>query len=440
MRFFVFLINFEFMLEKLYQHFKENPVVTTDSRNVPQGSIFFALKGESFDGNKFAKSALELGASMAVIDNPEYLSEGCLLVDNVLRTLQSLANYHRRKLGIKIIGITGSNGKTTTKELLAAVLSAKYNVYATKGNLNNHIGVPLTLLSLTSETELAIVEMGANHPGDIKELSEIAEPNYGLITNIGRAHLEGFGSFEGVINTKSELYGFIERNGGRVFYNQSNPILSELITRYHLSSKSVSYSSFCNQCEVVQNGENPFLSVKAIIEGVAVNIHSNLVGSYNAENILAAITVGRYFGVDTADIKNAIEAYNPTNNRSQFIKTGKNIVIMDAYNANPSSMDAAIRNFAEASFTNKKLIIGEMLELGHYSKDEHIRIVDLLEALRFKNVLLVGDGFRGISRGFLFFENSDACLAYLKNNAFDNSTVLLKGSRGVKLERLMDVL
>lgn len=436
----MFLTQFEFMLEKLYEHFIQNPKVTTDSRNVPLGSIFFALKGDNFDGNKFAKSAIDSGASLAVIDNPEYLSEGCLLVDDALKVLQSLANYHRRKLGINIIGITGSNGKTTTKELLAAVLSMKYNVYATKGNLNNHIGVPLTLLSLSSDNDMAIVEMGANHPGDIKELAEIAEPNFGLITNIGKAHLGGFGSFEGVINTKSELYGFIEKKGDKVFYNQSNPILSELITRYHLNKRSIAYSSICNLQEIIHKDVNPLLSVKVEVEGVAISIQSNLVGDYNTENLLAAITIGRYFEVETSAIIRAIEDYIPTNNRSQFIKTSKNTVIMDAYNANPSSMDAAIRNFAAASFVNKKVIIGEMLELGDYSEDEHSRIVDLLEALGFKHVMLVGDGFRGVSRQYLFFANSDECLDYLKHSSFDNCTILLKGSRGVRLERLMELL
>jgi len=428
------------MLDKLYQHFIENPVVTTDSRNVPQGSIFFALKGDNFDGNKFAKSALELGASMAVIDNPDYFSEGCLLVDNVLRTFQRLANYHRRKLGIKIIGITGSNGKTTTKELLAAVLSMKYNVYATKGNLNNHIGVPLTLLSLKSENELAIVEMGANHPGDIKELAEIAEPNFGLITNIGRAHLGGFGSFEGVVNTKSELYGFIEKGGDKVFYNQSNPILKDLIVRYHLQERCIEYSSICSSYDIIREERNPFLTLKVKLDREIFDMKSNLVGDYNAENLLAAITVGRYFGVEVTDIKGAIELYNPTNNRSQFLKTKKNTVIMDAYNANPSSMDAAIRNFASLKSFNKKVIIGEMLELGEYSYDEHKKIVEILVSLGFRDVFLVGDGFRGVHDKFLFFSNSDECLDYIKNHPLNNSTILLKGSRGVRLEKLMELL
>ncbi len=428
------------MLEKLYQHFEKYPVVTTDSRNVPQDSIFFALKGDNFDGNKFAQSALELGASMAVIDNPDYFCEGCLLVDNVLRTLQSLANYHRRKLGIKIIGITGSNGKTTTKELLAAVLSTKYNVYATKGNLNNHIGVPLTLLSLTIENELAIVEMGANHPGDIKELAEIAEPNYGLITNIGRAHLGGFGSFEGVINTKSELYGFIEKGGDKVFYNQTNSILNDLIVRYHLEKRCVKYSSFCSGYDIIREAGNPFLALKVKLDGGTIHVQSNLVGDYNAENLLAAITVGRYFGVEVADIKCAIESYNPTNNRSQFLKTDKNTVIMDAYNANPSSMDAAIRNFASLKSFNKKMIIGEMLELGEYSYCEHKKIVEILASLGFQDVFLVGDGFRGVHDKFLFFSNSDECLDYIKSHPLNNCTILLKGSRGVRLEKLMELL
>ncbi|HOZ15943.1 MAG TPA: UDP-N-acetylmuramoyl-tripeptide--D-alanyl-D-alanine ligase [Tenuifilaceae bacterium] len=428
------------MLENLYQHFIKHPIVTTDSRHVPQGSIFFALKGDNFDGNKFAQSALELGASMAVIDNPEYLSEGCFLVDNVLRTLQSLANYHRRKLGIKIIGITGSNGKTTTKELLAAVLSMKYNVYATKGNLNNHIGVPLTLLSLTSNNDLAIVEMGANHPGDIKELAEIAEPNYGLITNIGRAHLGGFGSFEGVISTKAELYGFIEKGGDKVFYNQTNSIINDLIVRYHLEKRSVAYSSFCSSYDIIREMGNPFLALKVKLDDETILVQSNLVGDYNAENLLAAITVGRYFDVDITAIKNAIESYTPTNNRSQFLKTDKNTVIMDAYNANPSSMDAAIRNFASLNSFNKKVIIGEMLELGEYSEVEHKRIVELLVSLGFQDVFLVGDGFRSVHDKYLFFSNSDECMDYLKNHSISGCTILLKGSRGVRLEKLMELL
>lgn len=427
------------MLEKLYQHFVKHPIVTTDSRDVPLGSIFFALKGDNFDGNKFAHSALELGASMAVIDNPEYLSDGCLLVDNVLRSLQSLANYHRKKLGIKIIGITGSNGKTTTKELLAAVLSMKYNVYATKGNLNNHIGVPLTLLSLTSKNDLAIVEMGANHPGDIKELVEIAEPNFGLITNIGRAHLGGFGSFEGVINTKAELYGFIESGGDKVFYNQANSILNDLIVRYHLETRCVAYSSFCSSYDIIRETGNPFLALKVKLDGETILVQSNLVGDYNAENLLAAITVGRYFDVDIAAIKNAIESYNPTNNRSQFLKTDKNTIIMDAYNANPSSMDAAIRNFASLNSFNKKVIIGEMLELGEYSEVEHKKIVELLVSLGFQDVFLVGNGFRSVHNKYLFFSNSDECVDYLKNHPISGCTILLKGSRGVRLEKLMEL-
>lgn len=439
MRFFR-LSKFEVMLETLYQHFIKNPTITTDSRNVPLGSIFFALKGENFDGNKFAQNALKLGASLAIIDNPDYLSENCLLVSNVLKTLQDLANYHRRKLNTKIIGITGSNGKTTTKELLAAVLSKKFNVYATKGNLNNHIGVPLTLLSLTSETDIAIVEMGANHPGDIKELTAIAEPNLGIITNIGRAHLGGFGSFEGVINTKSELYDFISASGGEVFYNQSNPILYDLITRYHLEGRSIPFSKYCSHIDVIREVDNPFLALKMEVEGNFVYIQSNLVGDYNTENLLAAITVGQYFEVDIHTIKKAIEAYIPTNNRSQFIKTNTNTVIMDAYNANPSSMDAAIRNFAALNSTNKKVIIGEMLELGDYSKDEHKRIVDLLVELNFNDVYLVGEGFKDTHGKFLFFSNSKECLDYFKEHTLCNSTVLLKGSRGVKLENLMDVL
>ncbi|MGE0077258.1 MAG: UDP-N-acetylmuramoyl-tripeptide--D-alanyl-D-alanine ligase [Bacteroidales bacterium] len=428
------------MVQELYKKYLENPIVTTDSRSVPVGSLFFALKGDNFDGNRFAKGALEAGASVAIIDDPNYCTDGCVLVDNVLKTLQQLANYHRKKLQAKIIGITGSNGKTTTKELLAAVLSMKYNVYATKGNLNNHIGVPLTLLSLPKQTEIAIIEMGANHPGDIKELVDIAEPDFGLITNIGRAHLGGFGSFEGVVNTKAELYEFIARNKGNVFYNDSNSILKELIGKFNLEHNSIAYSSICSNFEITHRADNPFLSLGITVENKTFDINTSLVGDYNKENVLASFTVGRFFDVSTDKIKEAIEQYTPTNIRSQFLRTDNNIVILDAYNANPSSMEAAIRNFYEMNSPNKKLILGEMLELGEYTIDEHRKIVDLLVDLKFRDVVLVGYGFMQTKGDYTYFDNVEACLEYLKKQPVDNATILLKGSRGVRLEKLMDVL
>lgn len=428
------------MMELLYQKFLENPIISTDSRNITLGAIFFALKGDNFDGNKFAQKALETGASVAVIDNPDFLSDGCILVDNTLNALQSLARHHRKMLGIRIIGITGSNGKTTTKELLAAVLASKYNVYATKGNLNNHIGVPLTLLSLTDKNDIAIVEMGANHPGDIKELAEIAEPNFGLITNIGRAHLGGFGSFEGVISTKAELYRFIAETGGKVFFNQENPILSNLIHQYRMEERGISYDSICKTHQIVRNDGDPFLAMSVVTHSGTINVQSSLVGDYNAENLLAAFAVGSYFNVPLDDIKAAIENYVPSNNRSQFLKTETNTIIMDAYNANPSSMEASIRNFARLDSPNKRVILGEMLELGQYAMAEHKKIVDLLIELNLTQALLVGDEFRTVCGDFEFFPDSDSCVDYLTKSPMKGCTVLLKGSRGVRLEKLMSIL
>ncbi len=428
------------MIEKIYQFYIQNPVVTTDSRNVPGGAIFFALRGDNFNGNLFAKSALDAGASVVVVDDPAYCVDGCILVDNSLKALQDLANYHRHKLNAKVIGITGSNGKTTTKELLFAVLATKYNVYATKGNLNNHIGVPLTLLSVGPETDIAIVEMGANHPGDIKELVGIAEPDYGLITNIGRAHLGGFGSFEGVIAAKAELYEYIVLSGDKVFYNRHNDLLSELVMRFNLQGKSIPYDTFFQDVEVVRGSNSYFLRLRVIIDGSSIEIQTSLIGDYNAENVLAAITVGRFFGVDMNDIKAAIQAYRPTNNRSQCVSTTKNTVIMDAYNANPSSMEVALRNFAKLDSPNKRVILGEMFELGQYSMEEHRRVVELLRELDFTNVILVGKGFESVCDNFLYFSSSDECLLHLKDSPMAGSTVLLKGSRGVQLEKLTDVL
>lgn len=428
------------MIENLYKLFLQNRIVTTDSRNITPGSIFFALKGENFDGNKFAKSALEAGASIAVIDNADYYSEGCIIVDDSLSSLQKLSNYHRRKLGLKIIGITGSNGKTTTKELLSAVLSMKYNVYATKGNLNNHIGVPLTLLSLTSQTEIAIVEMGANHPGDIKQLVEIAEPNFGLITNIGRAHLGGFGSFDGVINTKAELFDFITIHGDKVFFNQSNSIINELVSNRNLQNKSISYDSFCSEYRIKRQSGNPYLNVTVKLKETLLELQTKLVGDYNLENVIAAVTVGKYFDVSNEDLKIALQEYTPTNNRSQYVKTPTNTVIMDAYNANPSSMEAALRNFSMLETSSKMVIIGEMLELGDYSLVEHQKIVNLIIELGFENVFLIGNGFKKVSKHFNFFEDSTDAREYLSANSVNNFTILLKGSRGVRLEKLMDVL
>lgn len=429
-------------LSNLYSLFMQNGKVTTDSRTIEKGSIFFALKGENFNGNVFAKSALEKGAIAAVIDNADYYAEGCVVVKDVLKSLQEFANYHRRQLvNTKVIGITGTNGKTTTKELINAVLSKKYNVFATKGNLNNHIGVPLTLLSLKSDIQFAIVEMGASHLGDIWELVNIAEPDYGIITNIGRAHLGGFGSFEGVVSTKSELYKYLSGKEGVIFFNQENPVLSQLSEKLEFGKNAIRYDSICSNVEVVKKNQNPFLNLKFSIDTKKkIEINTSLVGDYNKENVLAAVTIGRYFDVDVNDIKNAVEKYVPTNSRSQFLKTAHNTVIVDAYNANPSSMEFSIRNFANVDGVNKVAILGEMLELGEYSEKEHSRVVQLLEDMGISNAILIGKSFSGLQNKFMFFINVDECFKYLSKSPMRNSLILLKGSRGVKLEKLMPLL
>ncbi len=430
-------------IEELYQLYKKYPLITTDSRNVVKGSIFFALKGETFDGNKFAVEAINQGCAAAVVDDKSVVHEKCYQVNNVLAALQNLANFHRIILGLRVIGITGTNGKTTTKELINAVLSKKYKVFATKGNLNNHIGVPITLLSLTSDINIAIVEMGANHPREIALLSSIAEPDYGIITNIGKAHLEGFGSFEGVKNTKGELYKHIADNNGCVIYNSENDILLELIKRYRLEDKSVPYGVGLAKAEINQSSKSPFLSVDIELDddkNTSMTINTNLVGLYNFENVLAAITVGLFMNVPIESIKVALENYTPSNSRSQLVKTSKNEVILDAYNANPSSMEVAVRNFASFDVSNKVVIVGEMLELGEYSTAEHQRIADLIKSFNFAKTIFIGQSFKNYAEGVLFFENSKLCAEYLINNRLQNSLILLKGSRGVKLETVMEQL
>jgi len=427
------------MIEYIYKLFTDSFHVTIDSRNVKAGSIFFALKGEKNDGNAFAANALMNGAALAVIDNPNYLTDGCVLVDNSLHALQKLANYHRQRLSTKIFAITGSNGKTTTKELLYAVLSKKYITRATIGNLNNHIGVPLTLLSITPEVEFAIVEMGANHPGDIDELCRIAEPDFGLITNIGKAHLGGFGGFEGVKNTKGELYKFLVLKNGTIFYNHKNPILFDLLNR-HKAQNIIPYSNYVDDCIIDESNTNPFLSLTIKEKENKVAIQTNLVGNYNIENVLAAYAVGRHFGVDINSIIDAIGKYVPSNNRSQLIKTQSNTVIMDAYNANPTSMEQALKNFGKLISPAKVVILGEMLELGEYSADEHKKIVDLASSMNFDKIILVGKGFANINGNFHYFDSLLECVDYLRHNPLINATVLVKGSRGVKLEQVIQVL
>lgn len=433
-------------ISELHQLFVKNPQVTTDSRVVPPQSIYFALKGDKFDGNAFASQALEMGASFAIIDNKEYfIDERTILVEDSLVTLQLLANYHRKKLGIKIIGITGTNGKTTTKELIKSVLLQKYSVYATLGNLNNHIGVPLTLLALTEKTEIAVVEMGANHPLEIGQLCKIAEPDFGLITNIGKAHLEGFGGFEGVVKTKKELYDHLISNEGVIFYNYNNSLLSGLIERY---DKKISYGregqSLCYG-RVVNN--NPYLELEisnSQSNGSAIQVKSNLVGSYNFENILAAACIGLYFNVSLGQIRDAIESYTPTNNRSQLKDTGRNKLLLDCYNANPSSTEAALKNFEEIKEVNKVVILGDMLELGEESVAEHLKMLDLLKGLKQTKCILVGKQYNSLvqshSYDFTSFLNVDELCNWLTSNPIQQGFILIKGSRGIQLEKVVTLL
>lgn len=396
-------MNWDFLIKD-----KESLCVSTDTRNLPAGCVFFALHGANFDGNKFAKQALEQGAALAVIDNPEYaLHDGTLLVPNTLVALQDLARAWRRELGLPIIGITGTNGKTTTKELLATVLSTKYNLHYTQGNLNNQIGVPLTLLQVTRAHEMAIVEMGASHPGDIKELVDIAEPNCGLITNVGRAHLEGFGSFEGVQETKKELYDYLLDHQGYIFRNTDNPYLAKMAC----DLQTIPYTT----------GKMP--------DG------THLVGEYNAENVSAAICVGEHFGISREQALEAIRQYVPTNNRSQKMQTANNQLIVDAYNANPTSMQAAINAFKGDTY-----ILGAMRELGEYSHLEHQNIVNMLAERKAENVFLVGEEYLQTTSPYPVFENVEMLHKHLDEQPIKGKNILLKGSRSTQMEKLLDVL
>jgi UDP-N-acetylmuramoyl-tripeptide--D-alanyl-D-alanine ligase len=427
-------------IEQLYAHYLEANCVTTDTRKITPGCIFFALKGEKFDGNVFASEALAKGAKYSIIDNPVYNGgEQTLLVDDVLKTMQGLALLHRENLNIPVIGITGTNGKTTTKELINAVLSRKFKTTATAGNFNNHIGVPLTILSVNRNTEIAIVEMGANHEGEIAALCMIARPEFGIITNIGKAHLEGFGSFEGVIRAKSELLKFINESGGQLFINSDNELLmrlSENISRITYGAKS---GAWCHGWPEVAN---PFARLQWDGPDGLLAVESKLVGSYNFENMMAAICIGQYFGVRSHDISDAITAYKPSNNRSQIIDTGKNKVIMDGYNANPTSMKAAILNFRNINSPSKMVILGDMFELGVESTKEHSEIVRIVDVSSFAKVLLVGPRFGSASlpAHFLAFNSATEVNAWLKKNHIEGHTILVKGSRGMHLEDIMESL
>lgn len=417
-------------IERIYDIFSKNCVLTTDSRTISEGCIFAALKGEHFDGNDFALKVAEQGIAAAVIADREDIPQHPKIfkVENTLETLQQLANLHRKTLKTNIIGITGTNGKTTTKELVSAVLRKKFDIVNTEGNFNNHLGVPLTLLKIRPTTQIAVVEMGANHPGEIKELCEIVEPDYGIITNIGKAHLEGFGDFQGVVNTKKALYDFLRENDGTAIVNEDNQLLMSL---------SEEMKRICYNHGKASATATPYLTITIDNQ----QIKTQLVGEYNFENVMAAVAVGRFFGVRDSDIKEAIEAYKPTNNRSQVIKTAHNELIMDAYNANPTSMDAAVRNFAKIRKAHPMLIIGDMRELGDESQNEHRKIIALIKECGFKDVFLVGKEMTSAAEGFFAaFADTDELCGFLKTHAVTDKNILIKGSRGIRLEKVLEYL
>ena len=438
-------------VEELYELYKKCSGITTDSRQIKDGVMFFALKGEKFDGNDFAEDALKAGAKYAIVDR--FLLEGtaykgrkCIVVQDSLAMLQKLAAYHRKQFDIPVVGITGTNGKTTTKELVTTVLSQKYNVVATQANFNNHIGVPLTLFRLNEHTELAVVEMGASAPGEIAGLTQIVQPTCGLITTVGKAHLQGFGSFEGVKKTKGELYDHLRQKGGMIFYNADNPDLCEMIShrtglctrRYGVREQGVRI--------LPATGEAPYLRLEMEQDGKPVTISTHLIGDYNADNVMAALAVGTYFEVPFRRMVSAIEAYTPSNSRSQLVKTERNTLIIDAYNANPSSMKAALNNFAGTDFSNKVLMLGDMLELGEDSAAEHLAVLQQAVATADK-VFLVGSEFTAAAQALQGaraevrpFPDIETLKEYVTEHPLEGCTILIKGSNGKHMPRVVDAL
>ena len=421
----------------IYAAFTKAHKVSTDSRKIEQDAVFFALRGEHFDGNDFALQVAESGiASLVVCDRDDIPAHPRIIkVDDSLKALQDLARHHRHQMKARVLSITGTNGKTTTKELVSAVLAQKYRIIHTEGNLNNHIGVPLTLLNILPDTEIAVVEMGANHPGEIDTLAHIACPDCGLITNIGKAHLEGFGSFQGVIDTKTELYRYIKAHGDFVFVNRGNDLLWELSAE----QKRVSYGHHSEADFPVTPGDcNPFLSVTWNQHAV----QTHLVGSYNFENVAAAIAVGQHFGVDDNQIKAALENYQPTNSRSQVIESGKNRIIMDAYNANPTSMQASVRNFRNICSEQHLLILGDMRELGQDAETEHKAILKLIDELQYQAAYLVGPNFKAFNDNpqWMTFDDADSLNEYIDSHPIIGKDILVKGSRGIHLEKVLPSL
>lgn len=426
----------------LYELFKSSTGVTTDSRKVHIGSIYISLKGDNFDGNAYAEKAIENGAAYAVVDNEKFVtSPKHLLVPDGLIALQQLATFHRRQFFIPVIAITGSNGKTTTKELVASVLGRSYNIHYTHGNLNNHIGVPLTLLGMETNIDIAVIEMGANHIGEIKTLCEIAEPSHGIITNIGQAHLEGFGGLEGVKKGKSELYHWLEKNRGIAFINKNEKFLEELagkILRKVFYTKSDAPDPKIAPHEILLLATKPFLKVGYLVKEESFEAQSNLIGAYNFNNLMTAISLGKYFKVPGLNIKEGIENYLPSNNRSQIVIRGTNQIILDAYNANPTSMQNAIEHLATIESEKKIAIVGDMLELGTSSKEAHQEIVDILENGNMDQVVIVGKEFKETNHtNCLHFDNFQACKTWFDQQSFGETTILIKGSRGIQLEKIL---
>lgn len=425
-------------IESLYALFQQYPHVETDTRQLKPGCIFFALRGENFNGNQFAKKALEVGAAAAIIDDAAaYVDKRTILVENTLTTLQQLAKFHRQQFNIPFIAITGSNGKTTSKELVHAVLASSFRTYTTQGNLNNHIGIPLTLLRVHKDAELAVIEMGANHQQEIAGYCTYTLPTHGIITNCGKAHLEGFGGVEGVRKGKGELYDFIRANQGTIFLNQDLDYLHPMSMGI---SNIVTYGTQAAQtCGNIQSAD-PYLNVTIQpaekFEAIP-SLHTQLVGDYNLSNVLLAVSVGRYFGVTAEKIKKSIEHYQPTNSRSQLIQKNTNTIILDAYNANPSSMQVAIQNFSKLEATQKVLLLGSMAELGEESKQEHLQLIELIRSHNWKEVVLVGDGFGELSHPYIQFKNSNEAAGWFRAQNFSHTHFLIKGSRSMKMETIL---
>ncbi len=427
--------------EQLYQLFRESSGISTDSRTVTKNQLFFALWGGNYNGNAFAADAIDKGASWAVIDDPAFETDKTVLVDDCLFELQALATHYRKEMNASVIAVTGTNGKTTTKELLASILAKKFRVHSTKDNLNNHIGVPLTILSAPEGTNMLVLELGANHMGEIRTLCLIAKPDYGIITNVGTAHIEGFGSFEGVLKSKTELYEHLRKVNGIALYNDMDPVLSEKIFR--LVNRAVPFSNPTGVDLVVlqePSGLNLKLSIK--YQHKTYKVNTNLFGSYNIENIKAAVATGLFFGIEMKDITRIIEKYKPENNRSQVIVTENNTLICDSYNANPASMKKAIEAFAAIDAENKVCILGDMLELGDKSEEEHTRIHQVLSNNNLRNVYLTGPLFSKVSAGFRYkiFRDVNRLKEFLRSKPLKGNYILIKGSRGMAMEQIYELL